>query len=341
MLMENAQDQAVAGPTPAQLADELAAVMAQLWATVAQVEPEEIEMAQLAGGWTPKALVAHVAFWDDYQRQRMEAAYAGASRTGFIRPTLDNDARAAEDGARPWAEVQSAAVESRRRLVDFARSLSPAQLTQEFPEGARTFVPLRQLQHMVRHVREHQRELEIYCGSVARWGKPGLRRLMVEHHAHLMDGMGGLTEATMLTTPVCGVWTIRDLLAHVLSWNEYASRLLRQWPEADPAEIAEWQWRAGETMAEMNARLMAERTDLTMIEIADGLTTEYRRMLRVFDATDEEALTSVGMTWDGLGRLDGFFYAIFLHEAEHAAQLWAFRAGELEVECAHNRTDDA
>jgi hypothetical protein len=164
---------------------------------------------------------------------------------------------------------------------------------------------------------------------------------MVEQHDNFMNGMTGLTEETMLTTQVCGVWTIRDVFAHVLSWNEYCSKLLRYWPEPNPAAIAEWAWRAGDTMTTMNDRFMAARTHLTMIEIADGLTTEYRRMMRVFDRASDADLCSEGLTWGGSGVMSNFFYEIFVHEAEHAAQIWAFRAGLSEAEEALNRSDDS
>lgn len=328
-------------PTPDQLADELDYAMFLFWETLSELEPDEVETATLPGGWTPKALVAHLAFWDDFQRQRMEAALNGAAVNGWPRPTNDNDARAQADAHRPWPEVHAAAVTARQQLVDFARRVPPEALRREFPEGERTFSVLRQLQHMARHVREHRRELQAYCGSAARWGRDGLRRLMQEQHANLMDAIGGLTETTMLTTQVCGEWTIRDVLAHVLSWNDYCSRLLRQWPEPDPATVAEWQWLEGDSMAAMNKRLMAQRAHLNLIEIADGLTTEYRRILRVFDEMQEHDLTSIGMTWGGPGPLDCFFYEIFVHEAEHAAQIWAYRAGLTEQEAANNRSDDS
>lgn len=329
-------------PTPVQLADELAYSSYLFWETLAEMEPEEIENAQLESGWSAKALVAHVAFWDDYQHRRMEAALSGTSRqSGFARPLTDNDARALEDAGRPWAEVEQAAKSARQRLVEFARNLSPDVLEQEYREGEKSFSILKQLQHMAHHVRLHRRELQAYCGSLERWGRAGLRQLMVEQHDNLMDSISGLTEETMLTTQVCGVWTVRDVLAHVLSWNEYCSTLLRHWPQPDPKLIEEWEWLDGDTMATMNDRLMKARTHLNMIDIADGLTTEYRRILRVFDRASNADLCSEGLTWGGPGVMSNFFYEIFVHEAEHAAQIWAYRAGLSEEEATRNRSDDS
>jgi hypothetical protein len=329
-------------PTPEQLANELAYAHALFWETLAEMEQEEIESAKLGLGWSAKSLVGHLAFWDDYQRRRMEAALAGTSQAaGFARPLTDNDARARGDANRPWVEVEEAAKKAQQRLVDFARHLPPEVLVQEFDEGEKPFSILKQLEHMAHHTRSHRRELQTYCGSLQRWGRAGLRALIAEQHNNLMDSMAGLTEATMLSAQVCGAWTMRDVFAHVLSWNEYCSRLLRHWPEPNPETIHEWEWHVGDSMAAMNERLLAARTHLTMIEIADGLTTEYRRIMRVFDHASDADLCSEGLTWGGPGVMSNFFYEIFVHEAEHAAQIWAFRAGVSKEEATLNRSDDS
>lgn len=329
-------------PTPAQLADELEYSGNLLWETLAELEPEEIEETKLASGWNVKAEVAHVAFWDDYQRRRMEAALARTSHAaGFTRPLTDNDERARGDANRPWPEVMAAAKTARQQLIDFARNIDPKALTQEYPEGDKSFSILKQLEHMARHIRAHRRGVQAYCGSLERWGRAGLRKLMVEQHDNFMNSMATLTEATMVTEQVCGVWTIRDVFAHVLSWNEYCTRLLRHWPEPEPEMIAEWVWQEGDTMSAYNERLLAARTDLNMIDIADGLTTEYRRMMRVFDKASDADLCSEGLTWGGPGVMSNFFYEIFVHEAEHAAQIWAFRADVMAEEANLNRSDDS
>ncbi len=194
---------------------------------------------------------------------------------------------------------------------------------------------------MANHVRMHRREVQAYCGSLERWGRAGLRKLMVEQHDNLMNSMAGLTEETMLTEQVCGVWTIRDVFAHVLSWNEVCPRLLRHWPKPNSETISDWQGLEGESMTAMNDRLMAARAHLTMIEIADGLTTEYRRMLREFDRKSDADLRSEGLTWGGTGVMSNFIYEIFVHEAEHAAQIWAFRAGVSAEVASLKRSSDS
>ncbi len=328
-------------PSPEQVAERLQRSMHLFWESFSELNDDEIEQVEVMPGWTPKAIVAHVAFWDDFQLRRMQAALDGTSRSGFARPAESNDERAALAATHNLADVIDAAHTHRARLVDFARTLPPAVLAQTFDEGGKPFSILKQLEHMVWHVSSHRRDIQRYCGSLARWGKAGLRDLLVQQESNLMDSVQGLSEATMLATQVCGKWSIRDVLAHVLSWNEYVAHLITHWPEPPADLVQEWIWQPGDSMDSMNDRLLAARSDLTLIEIADGLMTQHRRMLRALDSASHERLESEGQTWGGPGVLSCQIYEVALHDAEHAAQIWGWRAGLREQEAAFDRSDDA
>jgi uncharacterized damage-inducible protein DinB len=308
------------------IAAELTASFGDLCFTLHLLDAEEIETAQVSEGWTPKALLAHVAFWDAFQQERMEAALVGQSVQDYARPDHDNDTRAQADAAREWEEVIEAAQKARQRLVDFALELDDAVLAQDFPEGAQRFSIGKQLRHMVRHTHLHDHQVRCYCGSMQRWDRAGLRAFVAAQHKTLMDGIAGLTEATLLSEQVCGHWTIRETLAHVLSWNEHAYRLLSGWPHPAPEEIAEWPDEMN--MDKLNEHLLAARADLDMIGIADGLMTYYRRLLRLYDAATDAELSSMGRTWLGTAAMSVQFYEMAIHELEHAEDIWRFRAAE-------------
>ena len=318
-----------AAPSPAHLARQLECSFADFLATLALLEPAEMDAARLANGWTPKAVVAHVAFWDVVQRQRMEDAMAGRlATTGFIRPATNNDDRANADDTRTMDEVLASAEAARSDLVAFAARLTPAMLAQEYPEGDHAFSLPNQLHHMANHVRSHAREISAYCGSMRRWQRGSLRTFLLQQHADLMDSIAGLDETTLLTTQVCGFWSIRDVLAHVLSWNEFGSLVLKGWPQVDPVAIAPWV--TGEDTDTINASLLAARADLDMIAIVDWLTTYHRRVLTRFDKLSEEELASIGdQGWGTQGELADLLYSLALHETEHAEDIWRFRAGEM------------
>ncbi len=313
-----------------QIAEELQQSYVELWQTLALLNESELVDPCLPDGWSPQAVLAHVAFWDDYQTRRMQAAYAGQSvQHGFARPALDNDERARLDLAREWNDIAAEADAARRRMVEFAANLPVVALQMKYPEGERTLSLARLLQHMIEHTRQHRRDVYRYCGSMRRWKRPALRRFIVEQHDNLMNSIAGLTEATMLRDRVCGEWTIRDTLAHVLARNEAGEHLVRHWTNLQTGDSRAGASGDAETPDALNARLLAAKAELDLIAIADGLTTCYRRMMRHFDAFDDADFVGEGQSWDGISDLSCFFYDIFVHEARHAEQIWAYRAGEM------------
>lgn len=311
-----------------ELAQQLQAAYAHLCHTFGLLEETEIETGRMANGWAPKAMLAHVAFWDDYQTKRMVAAYQGASATtGFARPAQDNDARARLDNDRPWVDILAAADGARQQMIDFARSLDDTALTQPYPEGERTLLLQGLLEHMVRHTRLHSQELHHYAGSLQRWSRAALRAFLVQQHNNLLDGISGLDEATIISTQVCGHWTIRDVLVHLLAWHEFGYMVVKEWPNVASEALSPWL--DGNGVDDINANLLADRAELTMIDICDGLMTYHRRLIGRFDAASDAELNQAGdYGWGETGLFSGFFYDLALHDAEHAEDIWRFRAGE-------------
>ncbi len=154
-------------------AAELEASFARLLALYDRLTSDEIEGAPLAGGWTPKTILAHVAFWDDYQTRRMEAAREGSSaEIGFPRPGEDNDARMLSDGDRIYASILTEAKGARARMVSFAGGLDAHALAEAYPEGERTLSLAALLRHMIKHTLEHDAELRAYVERVAAEDEP-------------------------------------------------------------------------------------------------------------------------------------------------------------------------
>lgn len=311
--------------TPEMLAAQLRESYAGLLYTLALLEPEEIEHGRMANDWTPKALIAHVAFWDAVQTQRMQTALNGISAaTGFARPSSTNDDRAAADAARPFDAILADADAAREGLARFAAGLSHEQLANPLPEGDTSLVLRERIEHMIRHTRTHHRELWAYCGSMQRWTRPRLRAFLVQQEENLMASIGGLSEAMLTTAPVEGDWTIRDTLVHILAWREYEYLVVKHWPAVDPGAISAW--RAESDVDVLNTGLSQARSALNMIDIADGLTTYHRRLMKFFDqATDADLASTGDHGWGDMGELSAFFYGLAHHEMEHAAVIWEYR----------------
>lgn len=309
-----------------QFATQLQSAYDRLQQALALLEVEEMEQARLSNGWSPKSLLAHVAFWDDFQTRRMQVAHQGEwAWQGVTWPAEDNDQRAKVDQQRPWAEILLSADQARQRMVEFAQRLPADALDTVYPEGDETLDLAALFAHMVRHTDQHAEEVRHYAGSMQRWPRQQLRQFLVRNHNNLLDSISGLTEARLLTTPVCGVWSIRDVLAHVLSWNEFGYLVAKPWPEQPEASSLQ-PWNSEADVDILNANLLAARNDLDMIAILDWLTTYHRRTMRLFDKAGDELLATSGTLWFGeTGSLSELFYGLSLHEAEHAEQIWRYR----------------
>ena len=313
--------------------DQLETSFFTLVQTIGLLDEREVDAADLGDGWTAKAVLAHVAYWDDFQTRRMQAAVTGASAAaGFPRAQESNEERLVRDRQRDLESIMADAEAARRRMIAFVRTLDDATLAAPQTENGQPFYVGGLVRHMIRHTYEHGEQIQRYCGSMRRWSRVDLRAFLDAQHTIFMDSIGGLDEETMLASQVCGIWTIRDVLAHVLSWNEICNMLLYEWPASTSVQAEPWAWHDGEDMDSYNARLLAAKESLDLIAIADGLTTIHRRNLKLFDRFSDEELAGEGLVWEGKqGELACFYYEIVLHEIEHAEQILRFRAGEPQV----------
>ena len=202
------------------------------------LEPDEYAKPCLDSGWTPIAAVAHIAFWDNFQLQRMQAALEHPEKPPIAQTVETNDERAANEN-RSWDTVLNEADEARRALIQFALSVTSEQIEADYVgRGRRSPIVKQLLKRMPDHVDEHAVDVHRYCFTLERWGRDRLFTFYRRHFNSLLDAITGLTEASCISVPVCGVWTVRDLLAHILAWDEYilgTRQTLAQYLSCPPA----------------------------------------------------------------------------------------------------------
>ena len=304
------------------------------------LEPDEHTRPCLENGWTPIASVAHIAFWDRFQLQRMQAALGQRPNHPVVQAVATNDEMAANEN-RNWDTVVNEADDARQDLIDFALSLTPEQIEAEYTvRGNRAPIVKNLLERMPEHVNEHAEDVHSYCFSLDRWGSDRLFTFYRRHFNSLLDAITGLTETSCTAVPVCGDWTVRDLLAHILAWDEYVLELVKRWPDislparqspapagqesasADPLA----QWISGD-METSNARLHDARAGLSMIEVLDNLATCHRRIVSRCQRLSEDKLRAeVEYDWGECGNLVSLLVSMSAHTADHAAEIYAARA---------------
>lgn len=135
-----------------------------------------------------------------------------------------------------------------------------------------------------------------------------------------MDCLGCLTEEELTSTPVVGIWTVKDVIAHVWSWVDEAVRTAKAWTGPRP-------WQVGVKYDDAwNEAQVADRSALALIPTVDGLTGAHRRLMHLLDTMDEATLAQVGRApWGEEMPLIDFFYEMAAHYAEHTADLKAYQ----------------
>lgn len=136
----------------------------------------------------------------------------------------------------------------------------------------------------------------------------------------LMDCLGQLTEEELVSTPVEGHWTAKDVIAHVWSWAEEAVQTARAWRDRRP-------WQEGVVYDDAwNEHQVHERSSLPLITVVDGLTSAHRQMMHLLDVLDDKALAAEGKApWGEKMSLVDFFYSMAEHYSEHARPLQKYQ----------------
>ncbi len=223
----------------------------------------------------------------------------------------------------PLSDVVDELDGTRRHLLKQVRRLSDAQLFADFPVGRtgerQSIADV--LTHIARHDYEHANDIWRWRATSGHLKRERFRDLILIERRHFLDALGGLLEEDMVSIEVCGHWTVRDVMAHVLSWDEEAYRTAEHWTEERP-------WQEGELYDdEWNETQVARRAHMNVIDLADGLATYHRKWLRLFDQTSDLDLTTPGLApWGERMALLSFFYEMASHDAAHTPDLRALQA---------------
>lgn len=207
---------------------------------------------------------------------------------------------------------------TRRQLLKLLRKVSDPDLVEKFPVGhtdeMRSLADV--LEHIVAHDHEHATDIWQWRAAVGLLKRDRFRDLVLIERRNLLDSLSGLFEDDMTNVAVCGRWTVQDVMAHVLSWDEEAYRTAEHWSKDRP-------WQEGTLYDdEWNEAEVASRATLNVIDLADGLATYHRRWLQLFDRLSDEELVETGVApWGESMALVCFFMEMADHDAVHAPDL--------------------
>jgi hypothetical protein len=211
---------------------------------------------------------------------------------------------------------------TRQLLLRYIRRLPNRDLYAEFPVGNShgSQTTAHALQEMIAHDFEHAEGIWQWRAAQGLLHRQDFRSYFAGERLQFLNALGGMHEDDMVEVPVCGHWTVRDVMCHVLSWDQEALHTAQKWSEARP-----WQDEALYD-DEWNETEVARRADLNVIDLADGLATYHRKLLQHFDELSDAELAATSIApWGERMSLLGFYYEMAIHDAAHRPHLLALQ----------------
>ncbi len=141
-------------------------------------------------------------------------------------------------------------------------------------------------------------------------------------HKHLE----GLTDEEWETPGVCGWWSVREIMAHLASFEQVLVEVLDSLITSQPTpNLDQYKTMSGDKFNEVQVSQRKGKSPSEVLEEYDRLHEEVRQRLpKIPDATRRQAglLPWYGMEYD---LEDYIVYAFYGHKREHCAQIAMYR----------------
>jgi uncharacterized damage-inducible protein DinB/predicted RNase H-like HicB family nuclease len=274
--------------------------------------------------WTVKDLLAHVAAWDRWEERTMKCMVAGGTPDFTAVQDFDasNAAFVAEWCDRPLAEVLAELQAARADWVAWLESLSEEEFFRYRSyagwDWSFSVVPLQvQWQHDAEHAAQIAawRETEGLKGETV--PKMVLLAALAAARDELLAAVALVPAEERASRPVCGEWTLKDVLGHVADWEWLGAEGLRQMATGQPPQVEHVQ----DIDAWNQAHAEARRDQPWEVVWAD-LHAARRALLDVLEEMSQAELgRSFPFPWGPEGTPYQWIWVYFRHDREHAHDL--------------------
>jgi uncharacterized damage-inducible protein DinB len=143
---------------------------------------------------------------------------------------------------------------------------------------------------------------------------------LAESRRDLHRATQGLSEEEMTQVQVEGVWTIKDVLGHIASWEEICLDPLRRYADDGPYRVE-----AIKDYLILNEELAARKRDIPLDVILDELDAIRQELVAtVSELSAEQWQERVLFPWGDEGAVAEMLDELYQHELEHvhAIQQW-------------------
>jgi hypothetical protein len=154
-------------------------------------------------------------------------------------------------------------------------------------------------------------------------------------HGTVLRAIDGLPEAEWETGGVCGVWSVKDIIAHLTSYEHVLAEVLSSFqsdsamPSSSPGGSATPTLNAFvEPGGQFNDDQVALRKHNSRADVLAEYTSVHEQVMGLVAQIPAETLRRAGtLPWYGMEyALDDYIvYAFYGHKREHCAQIGVFR----------------
>jgi hypothetical protein len=141
-------------------------------------------------------------------------------------------------------------------------------------------------------------------------------------HKHLE----GLTDEEWETPGVCGWWSVREIMAHLASFEQVLVEVLSSFIDSQPTPtLDQYKTLNGDKFNEVQVNLRKDNSPSQVLEEYDRLHEQVRQLMTKIPTTtlrQAGALPWYGMEYDVE---DFLVYSFYGHKREHCAQIAIYR----------------
>ena len=146
---------------------------------------------------------------------------------------------------------------------------------------------------------------------------------LAESRQALHQAIEGLSEEEMTQVQVEGVWTVKDVLGHIASWEETCLEPLRRYADGGPFEV-----QVIEDYLAWNDEQAARKRDVPLDAILDELATVRQGLVEAANRLPARQWEQrVPFSWGGRGTIAEVLDVFYQHELEHVRHIQQWRLG--------------
>ncbi len=144
-------------------------------------------------------------------------------------------------------------------------------------------------------------------------------------HQTVLQTIEGFPEAAWEEAGACGVWSVKDIIAHLASYEEVLVDVLSGFVRRLPTPYLD---KFTELGGQFNDTEVERRKGRTVREVLDEFNDAYAQVTSLAVQIRPELFRETGtLPWYGMGYAldDVIVYMYYGHKREHSAQIAAFR----------------